>query len=237
MWSYYGSKTNIVHLYPAPRYNQVIEPFAGSARYSLRYFEKDILLIDADPAIVSLWHFLQNASEKDILSIPRPVAGQLLDSLPYDCTEQQNLMGFICGYGRSTPGNTVSNKYFTNRPKGIEFSLARIAANLFKIRHWNIRQGDYRSTVNIEATWFVDPPYVVGGHKYRYSNRRINFLELGEWCRGRQGQTIVCEAEGAEWLPFSKLTIQQGSAGPVNELIWTDDIKGHGRAAGQLTLF
>ena len=66
MFSYYGAKTNIIDLYPIPKFDKIIEPFAGSARYSLKYFEKDILLVDKYPVIVEIWHFLQDASENDI---------------------------------------------------------------------------------------------------------------------------------------------------------------------------
>jgi site-specific DNA-adenine methylase len=35
MFSYYGSKSKIVKYYPCPAHDKIIEPFAGSARYSL----------------------------------------------------------------------------------------------------------------------------------------------------------------------------------------------------------
>lgn len=37
MWSYYGSKTKLVDLYPPPKTDKIIEPFCGSAKYSLKY--------------------------------------------------------------------------------------------------------------------------------------------------------------------------------------------------------
>lgn len=36
MWSYFGSKANVVKLYPKPKHTKIIEPFAGTARYALR---------------------------------------------------------------------------------------------------------------------------------------------------------------------------------------------------------
>lgn len=51
MWSYYGAKTNLVGYYPKPKYDRIIEPFAGSARYALKYFDRDILLIDKYPVM------------------------------------------------------------------------------------------------------------------------------------------------------------------------------------------
>jgi site-specific DNA-adenine methylase len=70
MWSYYGGKGHTVNLYPKPKHGLIIEPFAGSAKYSLKYFEKEVLLIDKYHVIVSIWHFLQQCSQKDILGLP-----------------------------------------------------------------------------------------------------------------------------------------------------------------------
>ncbi len=42
MFSYYGSKSKIVKHYPPPEYDTIIEPFAGSARYALMYYNKNV---------------------------------------------------------------------------------------------------------------------------------------------------------------------------------------------------
>ena len=60
MWSYYGSKTKLVDLYPPPKTDKIIEPFCGSAKYSLKYWDKQVLLIDKYSVIVDLWRWLQN---------------------------------------------------------------------------------------------------------------------------------------------------------------------------------
>jgi site-specific DNA-adenine methylase len=73
MFSYYGSKSKIVHLYPTPKFDKIIEPFAGSARYSLRFWQKDILLVDKYPVIVDVWNYLKNASEKDISDVTEQI--------------------------------------------------------------------------------------------------------------------------------------------------------------------
>jgi len=66
MWSYYGSKSKVIDLYPSPKFDKIIEPFAGSARYALKYFDRDVLLVDKYPVIVDLWKWLQKVSEADI---------------------------------------------------------------------------------------------------------------------------------------------------------------------------
>jgi hypothetical protein len=35
MWNYYGGKAKIIDVYLKPLHNKIIEPFAGSAQYSL----------------------------------------------------------------------------------------------------------------------------------------------------------------------------------------------------------
>ena len=70
MFSYYGSKSKIVDYYPPPKHNKIIEPFAGSARYSLKFWQNDILLIDKYPIIVRTWKWLQECSESDIRKLP-----------------------------------------------------------------------------------------------------------------------------------------------------------------------
>lgn len=70
MFSYYGSKSKLVNLYPRPQHGKIIEPFAGSARYSLKYFENEIELYDLSAYVIEVWNYLINASEKDVLTLP-----------------------------------------------------------------------------------------------------------------------------------------------------------------------
>jgi hypothetical protein len=70
---------------------------------------------------------------------------------------------------------------------------------------------DFESTPDTEATWFVDPPYAVAGKSYKV--RFTDYPRLAEWCKGREGQVIVCENEGADWLPFTPLTDAKAFAG------------------------
>ena len=79
MWSYYGSKSKIVDLYPRPKHGRIIERFAGSARYSLKWFENDVLLIDKYPVIVRLWKFLQQCQPEDIMRLPEPTYKQSVE--------------------------------------------------------------------------------------------------------------------------------------------------------------
>lgn len=222
MWSYYGSKANVVDLYPRPLFNKIIEPFAGSARYSLKYFENEIILVDKWPVIIDIWKFLQECSPKDILSLPNVPAGKTLDDYDFDCQSAKKLMGFIVQYGVSTPGLTPSPMKLKYRPNFIEFSKRRIANDLYKIKHWKFQCSDYSFIENQNATWFVDPPYQHGGHKYAMSSLKINFDHLSKWCRSLSGQVMVCENTKADWMEFNPVGIQHGSKAKTTEAIWTN---------------
>lgn len=61
MWpffTFYGGKWRAAPRYPSPIYNTIVEPFAGAAGYAVRYYERDIILIEKDPEIAALWRYL-----------------------------------------------------------------------------------------------------------------------------------------------------------------------------------
>jgi site-specific DNA-adenine methylase len=66
-FSYYGAKSKVSHLYPAPVHDTVIEPFAGAACYSFRYAERRVILNDLDPSTASIWRFLTSKSAADVV--------------------------------------------------------------------------------------------------------------------------------------------------------------------------
>lgn len=215
MFSYYGSKSKIVDYYPYPKFDKIIEPFAGSARYALKHFEKDVLLVDKYEVIVKIWKYLQQASENDIMSLPEPkYKGDIRD---YNITsEEKLLLGFMVAQGVASPQNIVQQ--FSN----IHQEKKRIAGNLYKIKHWVIQQGDYREIPNISATWFVDPPYEYGGEHYRKNNKGFNYIDLGGWCKTRNGQVIVCENSKASWMPFKRFAKLNGAYNTTTEVIWSN---------------
>lgn len=209
MFSYYGSKSKIAHLYPAPKFDRIIEPFAGSARYSLLHFENDVQLYDANPVIADIWKFLINATEKDILSLPDVSSKVSLDTFTQLSDVERNLIGFHMCRGKAKPRKVGHGQNDWNRAK------LRIAASLHKIRHWKIENWDaFGLTVWLQtsrsATWFIDPPYQrvqisTNGDRYPYGDA-IDYTTLAEFVKTRNGQVIVCEGEGADWLPFELLT-------------------------------
>ena len=223
MWGYYGSKSKIIDLYPEPKFDIIIEPFAGTAQYALKYWDRDVILIDKYPTICNLWKWLQGCSREDILQTRRLEYGQSTDDFEWDCQERKDLVGFIIGGAPTMPKKHATKWKTVLRPNTQNFKLGMIADNLDRIRHWQIIQGDYTDSPDIPATWFVDPPYVVGGRFYKFGSKLLDYGKLAEWCRSRKGQTIVCEAENQDWLPFTKLTESRGNKYKHKEYIWTNE--------------
>lgn len=205
MWSYYGSKTTMVDLYPPPKHNLIIEPFAGAAKYSMKYFENDVILVDKYDVIVKIWKWLQQCSPGDILKLPRLKTGEKIRDYNLDCEEAYLFMGFIIAAGGQSPRNTCSPNCERLRPDRIDTRLKQHAADLFKIKHWQIFHDGYQNIGNGNATWFIDPPYEFGGDVYIESNKAINFKHLAEWCKSRKGQVIVCENTKATWMDFKPI--------------------------------
>ena len=223
MFGYYGSKSIVVDYYPKPKFSKIIESFAGSGRYALKYFDRDVLLVDKYDVIIKIWKWLQKCSEKDILGLPRLKVGENVDSFNWDCDEAKWLVGFIITGAPATPKKTASKWKTVIRPNTQNYKLKFIAKNLFKIKHWEFKIGSYDEIENEAATHFIDPPYSHGGEFYKFGSAGIDYAKLAEWCKSRRGQVIVCENTKADWLPFKKLSEMHGAKFRTTEAIWTNE--------------
>lgn len=216
MFSYYGSKSKIVDYYPAPKYSKIIEPFAGSARYSLKYFEKQIVIVDKYKTITDVWEFLKKATPQDLFSLPKLKEGDNLKN--YNLSDIEiSFLQYITQHG--TVGGYKVSKWGA---RDLERNIRTIANNLYKIKHWEIKNCCYSELENEVVTWFIDPPYQFGGHKYKFSNKYIDYNYLSEWCKNRFGQTIVCENIKSTWLPFKPMTSMRGIKYKTTEAIWSN---------------
>ncbi len=221
MWSYYGGKTKLVHHYPTPKEDLIIEPFAGSARYALEYWERDVLLVDKYDIVVKLWKWLQQCSPKDILSLPIPKVGDKIKREDFECDEQFWLMGFSIANGTSSPQQSVS-PFGVSSESYFKHKIEKYVSHLPKIKHWKIIQGSFEDIPNQKATWYIDPPYQFGGEHYKESNKNIDFEKLGKWCESREGQVIVCENTKADWMDFKPMVQFNGLKKTTTEAIWSN---------------
>lgn len=227
-WRYYGAKWRIAPRYPAPRHRTIIEPFAGAAGYSLRYPDRDVILVERYPVIAEIWRWLIAATPDEVRAIPCVDA---LRDLPARLPQgARNLVGMCLGLNATRPQAVLAKAL--KRPERSpaegwgEVMRERVAAQVNAIKHWRVIEGDYTSA-DVEATWFVDSPYRgrPGSH-YTHHSGRIDYPLLARWCRARRGQTIVCEAAGADWLPFAPFGETRGMGGGgkrSREAVWLRD--------------
>ena len=221
MWSYYGYKKSIIGYYPPPKYDKIIEPFVGAGPYALKYWDREIIIMDKYEVIYKIWKWLQECNKNDIEKLPHFMTpDDNLNNYNFDCDEAKLLMGFIIAKGVERPRFKPTERATVSRPNTINFSLNKIKGNLHKIKHWTILHGSYTELKNEEATWFIDSPYQHGGSSY--VENKINFPELAKWCKSRNGHVIVCENTKADWLPFKPMIDNKGTHKITTEAIWSN---------------
>ncbi len=200
-------------MYPQPKHGTLIEPFAGSAGYALRYPDHKVILVEKYDVIAEIWRFLTHASSAEILAIP---IVEHVDDLPSGIPAgARNLVRFCFGAALAMPINKTSagvreNRKWTDKNAGWSLGQrTRIARQVERIRHWQIIEGDYSlAPIRDDATYFIDPPYNnIAGRKYKAAPKGSQddldlwYANLGQWCQSLPGQVIVCENAGATWLP------------------------------------
>lgn len=224
-FSYFGSKYRLAKLYPEPQHSIVVEPFAGSAGYALLHHAgRCVKLFDTFTPVIDTWNYLINVSEKEFLELPlTSKSGHAFDKNhtvdEYDDLEPgaKALIGFWL-----TESQTHASRYPLSRSRGgnwTQIKKEKLCEQLKYIRGWVAAVGSYEHVPNETATWFVDPPYQHAGKRYRHN--RIDYSQLGFWCESREGQTIVCEQEPADWLPFQYLkAARNASNNSYTEILW-----------------
>lgn len=211
-FSFYGGKSKLAHLYPAPIYSHVVEPFAGSAAYSWLHRRmpdgrrREVWLNDLDPRTYSIWKFLTSDDAYAIVEayVPQSVEPgmKVSEIIPPEYPGLVELCRAEANQG-------------TQGAKGVHDQITTMGAKCWKVRRkllevipevrgWQITNLSYRDLHNVEATWFVDPPYNnPAGRRYRTAD--IDYEHLGWWVLNRRGLVLVCENDGAGWGDFKPL--------------------------------
>lgn len=226
-FAYYGAKHGMAAKYPRPRHPVVVEPFAGSAAYSVHHARHidHAIICDADPGVVDLWHELQTMTAHDVDLIGTQLHGTHFT--------HPLLAGMA---GSTTMTATLEGKRRAVTPRMLKdwpTVRRRIINALEPIRTWQVLHATYDQAPDIEATWHIDPPYqengTMAGAGYRHGADAIDFDHLGAWCQARRGFVMVCEQSPATWLPFHPFTTQANGAGvgtvARTELIWRNDLE------------
>jgi hypothetical protein len=197
-----------------------VEPFAGSAAYAVHHrLDVDrVVLVERDERVVALWHRLLASSVDELLAMQTPVAGGWSSDL---------LVAFAAGRTtRDTPEEFQVSPRMAQRFRPM---IERVARVLDECKHFEVHGGDYTIAPDLSATWFIDPPYQyrsgrwdrTRGGRYLYSNRDIDFAALGAWSQTRQGQVIVCEQFGSDWLPWNGGRLARDNTHtPYGEVWW-----------------
>jgi len=212
-FSYYGGKWRAAPRYPSPTHKVLVEPFAGAAGYALRHPHLKVILVDKNPKVVSTWRYLIGVSERELRYLPDLPVGATTGDLKV-CDEAKLLIGWWLNKGtaapRKSPSSNMRKSLSGENPKDPPSGWwgaairERLATQVEYIRHWEVLEGDYTCAPDVGATWFVDPPYISAGKYYaaKYNSKGLDYERLGQWCRTRKGQVLVCENDGADWLPF-----------------------------------
>lgn len=226
---YFGGKKALARHYPAPLHDTIVEPFAGSAGYSLWHATPttSVLLIERDRRVVDLWHWLQWVTPEEVMSIECPPLGSR-------CTNP--LINLAAASENTMRSRRFADAQVTGRMvEKWPGSRAYIAAKLPLIKNWTIIHGDYQDAPDIEATWHIDPPYSPrpgesrgsrgGGYGPGCTSRDIDYGRLADWSKARRGQVMVCEQVGADWLPFEPFRRARTTSSAVRimatEAVWT----------------
>lgn len=208
LFKWFGSKWLSSKTLPKPKFETIVEPFAGGAGYSLRYSSYKVLICESDPHISKLWAWLiHEATEAAIREIPLGVLegtdirslglnqGQQLLLKTWQRTNNVGDCWTISSWGNK-PGQWTSN------------TRARVASEVGAVKHWEVRSDGLAALREYSqaATWLVDPPYQ---YNYQYKSKPLDYQDLSNLIQAKMGQKIVCEAicprTGAvpNWLPFS----------------------------------
>jgi hypothetical protein len=227
MFYYYGRKKQIAKHYPTPDYDTIVEPFAGAASYALHanHWKKEVVLVEKDVRVAEIWRWLiEEATPASVLSLPDLRVGERSSEFLH-IVHAATKMAFKYKTIKVTP---VLERNW-------EISKRVMAANLHKVKHWRLIVGDYTLAPDMEATWFMDPPYKAGpGTGYNHGSSDLDYEALALWALDRQGQLIHCEGEFGDYLPFRPLLSLPGVAGKrSSEFVFHRP----GRERRQLALF
>ena len=208
LFSIFGGKGRLIHLYRAPQHDSICEPFGGAASYSCRYWERDCHVNDLDVNVYSIYQLYQLPNAADLIENYFPADVIHLDQIEEVIDVEavhpglvQLVMSFMSlgtyPVQRTMATPAGSSKDWTRRKKQVLEWVPRV-------RHWTFTNMPYATLPGIRACWFVDPPYQKEGHRYPCGSAGIDYGHLREWAFARRGQVTICESEKNDWLPEAK---------------------------------
>jgi len=127
---YYGGKGMLAGRYLAPKYDTIIEPFAGGAAYSFRYYSRKVILYEIDPDVCAMLQYIRDSQLDHINMIPDNVKkgdkiSDIIDKM--DCIVPDGLKNILiaatnlgtCGLKSKTITEFGAKKWYHNTKKKI----------------------------------------------------------------------------------------------------------------------
>ena len=227
--------------YGRPRRDNIVEPFAGSAGYSVYWNCRNVKLYDIDHDVVEMWDYLIYCSERDIERLPDWI-DNVEQVLKLELQAEVNLITRWLSFGKRSPltassslstydefrdhfrdGKPFNKKMPTEGASWSPTVKRRIIKQKPLIANWKADLLDYKDVPNEEAHWFIDPPYQSQMKVYD-KEHVIDFAHLGEWSKSRQGSVDVCEQSGADWLDFKPIKRNVNlKRSKYTEVIWRNE--------------
>lgn len=212
----FGSKWTSSKLLPPPTGKIIVEPFAGSAGYSMRHCEHEVVLYEANLHLRTLWKWLiEDASEQAVREVPINIP-QGTDIRTLGLSNGQALL--LKNWQRTNNiGNLWTTSSWGHLPgQWTANTRARVAEEVALVKHWSISaEVDGLSAFTLHKgqkfTFMIDPPYQ---YNYKYSSEPLDYSLLGYLVQGVEGQVLalegLCTKTGAmpEYLPFEHFATQ-----------------------------
>jgi hypothetical protein len=187
-----------------------VEPFAGAAGYALRYRDRKVFLYDADPQVMTIWAMIvQNRKLDKRLPRDLPVGA--------DARELTRDEDVLCLLRYSAGVASIKGQWKVSAwgSKAWPLTRRRIVEEAPTVSHWRGECLSFERAPNRAATWYVDPPYSVCGVG-NYTHSVVDYSAIADCVLNKwRGQRIVCEEDGANWLPFEKLVARRNSRNGV----------------------
>lgn len=199
MFYYFGRKGRLAKHYPSPEFGLIIEPFAGSMAFSLYHRPEQAIGLEVNPDVAAVWQHVCGLTLEELVAYPEPEIGDRV-------SDRWSMMA------AGSHGTTKAESYlWTERMQRDLRKQKRLAVRhlAYAKRSVDYRCADYRDAPDVEATWFIDPPYQYVQRGYERDG--IDYADLAEWVLSRKGQVIVCEQAGATWLPFEPVREIRGT--------------------------
>src|SRR5215467_10712922 len=150
-FSYFGSKHAIAHLYRAPKYSTIIEPFGGALGFSHKHHVgRDVLFAEKNPVLIALWDWVLSNRDTPERFLELP---DFSDDMDWDALDEgaRYLIGFLLRKVQTRPARRPSDWSEWNHETRL-----KLARQVPQMRRWRRVGTDYRELPNIEASWFID---------------------------------------------------------------------------------